>query len=364
MKTKHITKYITICAIILTSLISCSGDDDNNEDNNNTNTIISSDFAVTIDENPDQGVSIGTVEATVTQGSVSFTIVSQSPEGAISINETTGEISVANQTLFDFEANSTIEATVQISAERAENITIVVTITLNDVNEIQMPTEGLVAYYTLNNESVDQSGLQNDGQIVKAIGTTDRQNMENGALLFNGIDSKVVTTQNIDNTLSNGVTFSAWIYFTGDDVARILSNYNGEGAAGNCNERIGFVFGVTPERELDLFYAIDGDDFVGRSSDQNTIPLNEWVHVLGTWDGTFESSGFKLYINGIQTDTQNKESGNVNCGDYLESQNPFHLGMGFCATGECAPFDGKIDDVSIYERVLNASEIESLSQEE
>lgn len=231
-----------------------------------------------------------------------------------------------------------------------------------DDDSKNIPSDGLVAYYTLDNEALDKSINNNDGEIIEASGSTDRKEKENGALEFNGINSKVVLTTQIDDALSTGLTFSAWIYYTGESTGRILSNYNGEGEAGNCKERIGFNFGITADKQLNIHYAIDGDDYIGRATALNTINTNEWIHVLGTWDGTFTSGGFKLYINGVQLDTENHESGIISC-DYLQSLSPFYIGMGHCAAGECAPFGGKIDDVRIYNKVLNSDDIKLLSEE-
>lgn len=234
----------------------------------------------------------------------------------------------------------------------------------NSYDSKTMPSDGLIAYYTLDNEALDKSGNQNNGQIVNAISTTDRRGGEDGALTFNGIDSKVITTTEIDDNLTNGLTFSAWVYYTGDNVARIISNYNGDGASGGCNERVGFVFGVTETRQLNIFYAVDADDYIGRMTAENSIPTNEWVHVLGTWDGTFSSNGFELYINGSKMDEEDQVAGHVDCGGYLESLKPFHIGMGHCLAGECAPFEGNIDDVRVYSKVLNIDDIKLLSEEE
>ncbi|WP_445456524.1 LamG-like jellyroll fold domain-containing protein [Flavobacterium sp. HNIBRBA15423] len=225
-----------------------------------------------------------------------------------------------------------------------------------------IPSDGLVAYYTLDNEALDKSINNNDGEIIEANGSTDRMEKENGALEFNGINSKVVLTTQIDDALSTGLTFSAWIHYTGETTGRVLSNYNGEGQSGNCNERIGFNFGVTDDKQLNIHYAIDGDNFIGRKTNPNAINANEWVHILGTWDGTLTSSGFKLYINGIQLDTENHETGTIPC-DYLQSLIPFYIGMGHCAAGECAPFEGKIDDVRIYNKELSLEDIKLLSEE-
>lgn len=90
------------------------------------------DFEVTIDENPTDGQVVGTVQGNGTN-TFTFSIDSQTPNGALNINASTGELTVADPTLFDFETNPTITATV--SASEAQN-TATVTINLNDIDEI------------------------------------------------------------------------------------------------------------------------------------------------------------------------------------------------------------------------------------
>ncbi len=97
-------------------------------------TVDIADFSATIDENPAEGVVLGTAVATATSGTVSYSITSQTPAGAMVINAATGELTVANASLFDFETNPILKATVSASAEGVtESAT--VTISLNDVIE-------------------------------------------------------------------------------------------------------------------------------------------------------------------------------------------------------------------------------------
>lgn len=220
----------------------------------------------------------------------------------------------------------------------------------------------LVAYYPLDNEALDQSDNKNDGQIFKAVGTTDRHGNENGALVFNGEYSKVICTRQIDDELSEGATFSAWIWYSGTRNGRILSNYNGQGAGYNCEERVGFIFGITYDKRLNMLYAVDNDDYIGRMTLKNAITENEWTHVLGMWNGNFGPEGFRLYINGERVDYHDDVGGRVSCG-YHQSINPFYIGMGHCTTGECWPFNGKIDDVRIYSNTLDTTFIKQLANE-
>ncbi|EZH73910.1 hypothetical protein ATO12_13585 [Aquimarina atlantica] len=102
---------------------------------NNVNELISvQNFTTTIDENPTNGSALGIVQAN-SAGTLSFSITSQTPAGALNINTSTGELTVADATLFDFETNPTITA--NISVNNSENTeTATTTVNLNDVNEI------------------------------------------------------------------------------------------------------------------------------------------------------------------------------------------------------------------------------------
>ncbi len=94
-----------------------------------------SDFSATIDENPSNGMILGTISATTNQGNLAYAITSQAPAGAIAINARTGEMTVADASQFDFETNPTLTATVEASAN-GETKSATITITLNDVVEI------------------------------------------------------------------------------------------------------------------------------------------------------------------------------------------------------------------------------------
>tara|TARA_R110002049_G_scaffold87533_1_gene221897 strand:+ start:42161 stop:43300 length:1140 start_codon:yes stop_codon:yes gene_type:complete len=91
-------------------------------------------FTATIDENPTSGISLGTVQATG-DGTLSYSINSQTPTGALNIDQTTGEITVADAALFDFETNPTITATISVDNSGAIE-TSSATIDLNDLHEV------------------------------------------------------------------------------------------------------------------------------------------------------------------------------------------------------------------------------------
>ncbi len=66
------------------------------------------------------------------------------------------------------------------------------------------------------------------------------------------------------------------------------------------------------------------------------LPLNEWIHALGTYDG----SNVKLYINGKLQDTRSFS------GDLLTDSDPLRIGE----------FNGTIDSVRVYKKALTSDE--------
>ncbi|MEM9328670.1 MAG: hypothetical protein AAGA85_23590, partial [Bacteroidota bacterium] len=73
------------------------------------------DFEVTIDENPAENQSLGTLDASSSDGSTfTYALSAESPQGALAVSST-GELTVADASLFDFEQNPTISATVTIT---------------------------------------------------------------------------------------------------------------------------------------------------------------------------------------------------------------------------------------------------------
>lgn len=92
--------------------------------------ITTSDFEVTIEENPEQGSVLGKVEGSTNRGSISFSIISSSPEAAFEIDVETGQLTVKNATLFDFETNPTLTAVVSVAnGDMVENSNITVILT-------------------------------------------------------------------------------------------------------------------------------------------------------------------------------------------------------------------------------------------
>ena len=123
-----------LCLAFLVASISCTESDDTSDPVSNSITVNVSDFSTTINENPAPNTTLGTLTATTNQGSLTFTVTSQTPANAIEINSSTGEITVLDETLFDFETNPVISGIIKVeNSGVSDNANF--TITLNDVNE-------------------------------------------------------------------------------------------------------------------------------------------------------------------------------------------------------------------------------------
>lgn len=125
-----------ICGMALMYLVSCEKEEPaNNNNNNNSNlpkdtSIVITDFSASIAENPAAGLNIGQISASSEVGTLIYTLETQNPSGAIAINSSTGAITVANVTRFDYEIYKNVTAVVDVSnGFRTKSVNISITIT-------------------------------------------------------------------------------------------------------------------------------------------------------------------------------------------------------------------------------------------
>ena len=82
----------------------------------------------------------------------------------------------------------------------------------------------------------------------------------------------------------------------------------------------------------------------------STIPINQWTHLVVTWD---ENYVLKIYLDGAL------DSSTTTAEPKAEADTTVRLG-GHIAGGGYLPYDGKLDQVIIYDKVLSTSEISAL----
>jgi hypothetical protein len=228
-----------------------------------------------------------------------------------------------------------------------------------------VPTEGLVAYYAFNGNANDQSGNNFHGDVSGAVLTTDRFGNANKAYKFDGLDDYIAVANTSNSKLEpkNEITLSCFIYADAahgsNEWSRIIRK---EDSFDN-----GYVLSWDHEMNGMLQYFLLSDCVpaqyytrADRATMSNAHLVGEWHHLAMTYSKSTKS--MKVYIDGVLASVTN------NClYDFQHSDDVLFIGgtSGKQGVGRVLyeTFPGKIDDVRIYERALNKSEIHALYHE-
>jgi hypothetical protein len=146
-------KKLAIIAILLViTTISCTHEE--NDSNEINYEVTTADLTITMIENPENGDRVGIVEGISDNGTVSFSIIDQNPEAAMNIDAATGELTVADNTAFEFQINPILTATVSVSVG-TNSETSLVTVNLEERRNILIGNVVLTSQ-----DDVDNFGLE------------------------------------------------------------------------------------------------------------------------------------------------------------------------------------------------------------
>lgn len=265
-------------------------------------------IAVTLNENPNNGDVVGTVQTDVP--TTNFSITSQSPMGALSINSNTGALLIADAALFDFETNPTITA--NVTADNAVNPAIII-IDLNDLFESTVPgntnTEFVIgsdayitpkAYMLVDDASLDGeydrefTFMFTDGDIIEDA--TNEIAFETTTTVFTKVTCNLVFTS---PTLA-ATPFFVWDPQTNPNgfVSIIMSgnNYSRFGVANFTNTvSVGSqTFGQPSDGTLLNHTALPQG-----SGETNLLTINARTFDLNTMTGTIDCSYTYVDDNGV-----------------------------------------------------------------
>ena len=179
----------------------------------------------------------------------------------------------------------------------------------------------------------DEVGVVDDVTVDVSLWQTDTPT----ALNFDGADDYVQTTCPGVFGISPR-TFKAWIYLEAAPSGTMCISDYGANVAGSRNTFIVNGSGY-------LAYLAGGSN-AGVTASVATVPVGEWVHVAFVYDG---ANGF-LYQNGEQVGT----------GDLSGVETPTegeNLKIGQRVAGGSIPFNGLIDELSIWDEALTQQEI-------
>ena len=207
-------------------------------------------------------------------------------------------------------------------------------------------TDGLAAFYALDNDVLDSSGNGNDGTVVGNPTFVDGPAGYGMALEFDG-ESYVDCGNDPSLDIPGPISIALWIKPGADDpegqgtaTAPLCKALSGASPSWSWQVRYGwnspqpymaFTFNTSPRAWA----------YVGKNLDRD-----EWVHIAGTHDGTT----LKCYLNGVETDS-------TPMGAITSSPAPLLIG----SDGWSDDWIGAIDEVAIYDRDLSVGQIRYLA---
>lgn len=212
------------------------------------------------------------------------------------------------------------------------------------------PKNGLVAWYPFNNNANDESGNGNNGTIVGANFVNDRNNESSSALNFNGSSNYVIINDNDKQDLNNDFSISSWIYANSFSSISTIVNKHGNGSQFD-----GYCFGVW---KVSNNYLINcqGAPSYGSMTYPNAngkVNLSDWINLTSTYSKN--SRILKYYINGNLIDSVIVDFSSIG-----NTAWPLIIGALGTPSNMNWYFNGKIDDVGIWNRSLESYEVNDL----
>jgi RHS repeat-associated protein len=183
----------------------------------------------------------------------------------------------------------------------------------------------------------DSSGSGYTGTLTSGAGWNVGQN--GSAVSLDGVNDYVQVGAQSSLVMTSAASLSAWIYPTG---AGSDATYGGAIVVKEGE----YVIARYPNGTIQWGFANSnpGWSFINTGY---VAPLNQWTHLAVTYD----NGTIKTYANGTLVHTYN---GSGAIGDAITGQNDFRIG-GRQAISQ--HFQGRIDDVRVYNRALTASEV-------
>jgi hypothetical protein len=217
------------------------------------------------------------------------------------------------------------------------------------------PRNGLTAHYELDGSFSDVSGRYQHGRTVNGDPTFGSGQVGK-AVTFDG-DSQVSFGNVGAFERSDPFSLAVWLRGSGNTPIATLQKID------NPETRRGYEFlfddlelvGIQKRAaHLTIRLTSHWPDSAIQIRTTSKLTLGDWYHVALTYDGSSRAAGLQLYINGKlhQTEVlQDNLSGTLKTDAELQVGNK---GIG-------KPFRGSIDDLRLYDRALDNSEVEQLA---
>jgi hypothetical protein len=224
---------------------------------------------------------------------------------------------------------------------------------------------GLVACYNLNGNANDLSNHGNNGSINGATLATDRFNVANMAYAFNGFDQFIGFGDILDSvftkspiaqfTVSGWAKSAAWAPYAGGGI--MIGKFCGGGANG-------YEWAINHDDNGKVRASVantNATNFIELES-SSIIPTNSWFHFVLTFDGNQpELNRANLFVD-TSLGIVYRHFGTIGT-SIVNTNQEMLIGSGHVFSNASQlnnQYNGTIDNIRIYDRVLSSSEINSL----
>lgn len=197
-------------------------------------------------------------------------------------------------------------------------------------------TGDLILFLPFNGNAQDESGNNNAVTVNGAVLTSDRFGNLQSAYKFDGVDDNMRVTNSTMLNFSNSITVNFWIY-----IDQLYDREQYPISHGNWDSR--WKVSISNNK---IRWTINTTGGITDLDSETIITKGRWYNVTGYYSG----SDMELYING-RLDAFKYFSGGIN-------SSPFDLTLGQTVPNNTQyNFNGKIDDVRLFDYALSYNEI-------
>ena len=213
-----------------------------------------------------------------------------------------------------------------------------------------VPSDGLVTWWPFNGNAIDESGNGNDGINNGATLTTDRFGNPDAAYYFSSAGCATRIDADVNTAAINGqISMSIWLAKEGSGCLgpRIFEAWPGSNDEGH----LVMTWSTGDTWPNSWYHRVQGSNTVGIISPNSGVPIpnSQWTNMIYTNDGVTA----KIYQDGILIcQMQNPANANI----ILASD----IAIGRMNHPQWDAFEGKIDDIGIWNRALSACEVAAL----
>ena len=209
----------------------------------------------------------------------------------------------------------------------------------------------LIAQYNFSGNANDNTGNSLNGIVNGAILAPDRFGTLNSAYHFDGVNDYIEVTDNpLLGFSNNQMSVSYWAkiesYSTNSSYNKlVISKQSGSGTT-----QTGFnIWYTSGDAGLRIKDGVSGN--FGGASIGSPSNLNQWYHVVYTWDGTTGIS----YVDGVLINSSVSSNAAIGANNLS-----LLIGKANWSNINSEPFHGWIDDINIYNCAITQQEVDSL----